>query len=165
MTVPGITFDTEECARCDGATCKECGGTGRILSRLGERAREAFYDAIDARCLREVAALQSGDVIWHYRDGVPDWVPVRSVRDQGAQQRRLEILGRIYFVPRTEKVRVWDAEAQRSIREDIARRFKGATLDGAEWKPVYHQVRTTEVVGWIRRGEFRPNTQEGKENA
>jgi hypothetical protein len=158
-----IRFETTECGRCSGGgtypslvdngRCFTCSGTGKVLSRNGKAARKAYDAAIAERCTVDLADLKPGDVVWHYRSTAAmetrkGWVTVESVTPDTLNAGRLimKVRGALGVNATPEyKVRISRPEVTREIIENVARRFKGATLlvDGVE--------QSSEVAKLIRK--------------
>lgn len=145
-----IEFQSEECTRCDGEgtysscygygnTCFKCKGTRKQLSTAGKRALAAYDALTEERCMVTVTEVQKGDKVLFKKDGFTFlktgfYEIVESAADPlNANRWRLTLTdtprgGRSVGTFLDSKFRVQNLEVEREIMQEIAQRFKGATL-------------------------------------
>jgi hypothetical protein len=121
-----ISFEKETCERCGGkgrrsdngwganhgGLCYNCDGSGQVLTANGYRAREAYLARRDALLGAAFQDLADGEAFWHEgkcfaKGDLPEWVRVHPA----------------------SRVRRHNGPVTRNLWREIAKRYKGATLD------------------------------------
>lgn len=153
-----IRFESTECGRCggtgehsyneiDGTRCYGCGGTTRVLTKNGRRARDAYNALIDERCTKPVTEVKVGDRIWQRADGGIAGIPPMFRRSGFYEVTNVESdrlnsgYVSIDFTPdpktgeprgvgyaATMRVRYSHPEAEAQIMREVARKYSGAAL-------------------------------------
>lgn len=158
-----IRFQTDVCGRCggtgrhdynqvDGDMCYGCRRAGRLLTKAGRTAREAYDALIEERCTKPVEEIKVGDKVFRKGEAPVFSIPpmfrrsafytvVASYRESGAVNWTLDFgpdkegcERGVNFQP-DSRVRVPNPEAVDQIMREVAAKYAGATLitgDGDE---------------------------------
>lgn len=146
-TVQVLRFEMVPCGRCmgtghhsyntrTGSVCFDCKGGKQVLSRLGRAARKAYDIEIAKRAMVDLSDLKEGDLVYTTNDDAwmsrrQGWVTVLSVTANELNPGRLTLKtskGPGLIADPTYRMRINRPEVTAQIMQEIARRFKGASL-------------------------------------
>uniref|UniRef100_UPI003F493F96 hypothetical protein n=1 Tax=Nonomuraea sp. CA-251285 TaxID=3240002 RepID=UPI003F493F96 len=168
-----IRFESTECGRCggtgshqwnqiDGDICYGCRRKGRVLTKAGSAARQAYDALIDERCTKPVEELKAGEMVWRKGEA-----PVFGILPMFSRSGWYEIVAsyhasgdsswtldfgpskddqpRVMGVQPGTRFRVPSPEAVEQIMREVAAKYAGATLITSEGEETEYEAEQSEA--------------------